>query len=303
MACMFKLYLFLQPDGEMQNQLRLKERELLELKKRKLELELVATQKHIEEQEKAMSMIPLVQATMTGNQLAPLFGSTQMRPRIAPVNSALIASVRLRDPRVSRQMHPQGQAQLFARFPNPQLHSYGPRHLIHLAPEPPTTTTSVSELSARPKMTVRLKNDKSSSSDKTSRSSSSSASRTDRKDSKKSPHRGDSKKTSPRKSGSSRKLLAAEAKVSSTCDIEAIDSPIRASPVPSVKLVGKQSVSPTSPPFVPRNSHDVTPLKVPAITSSSDLANREANGNDKKRLSQDHIESGNKKARIEKLDK
>lgn len=40
----------------MQAQLRDKERELLELRKRKLELELVATKKHIEEQEKQLNL-------------------------------------------------------------------------------------------------------------------------------------------------------------------------------------------------------------------------------------------------------
>lgn len=40
----------------MQAQLREKERELLELKKRKLELELAATKKHIEEQEKQLNL-------------------------------------------------------------------------------------------------------------------------------------------------------------------------------------------------------------------------------------------------------
>lgn len=40
----------------MKAQLREKERELLELKKRKLELELAATKKHIEEQEKQLNL-------------------------------------------------------------------------------------------------------------------------------------------------------------------------------------------------------------------------------------------------------
>lgn len=40
----------------MQDQLRNKQRELLELQKRKLELELAATKKHIEEQEKQLNM-------------------------------------------------------------------------------------------------------------------------------------------------------------------------------------------------------------------------------------------------------
>lgn len=293
----------MQPDDEMQNQLHQKERELLELKKRKIELELFATQKHIEEQEKALNMhtncmIPGVPATVRMNQMAPLLCTPQMRPRIAPVNSALIASVRMRDPRIARLMHPQGPAQQSPRFPNAQHHSYGPRQLIQVAPETSIPT-------ARPKISVYQKIDKHSSSDTTgSRGSSSSASRTDRKDSKKSPRRsGDSKKMSPRKSDSSRKSLAADAKVSSTSDIEAKDSPIRASPVPSAKLVRKQSASPPPPPAVSRISHEVISVKVPAVTSTSDLASKEANVIGKKRLSQDHIESVNKKAKIEKLDK
>lgn len=152
----------------MQTQLQIKQRELLELKKRKLEMELAQTKKHIEEGEKALSLttstisstvvsspqpdmtlsienplpmqpcsiglnVPQVIIVLNGllelialaiivllltkeNTLIisqainapPLVPVPQMinanaRQRIAPVNAALLSSVRSRDPRLMRQ--------------------------------------------------------------------------------------------------------------------------------------------------------------------------------------------------------
>ncbi|XP_037712497.1 uncharacterized protein LOC119548976 isoform X4 [Drosophila subpulchrella] len=123
--------------SDMEEILQAKTRELLELKKRKLELELEQTKKHLEEQERQLN-----QATdaMTGapmsmpappaaairppimdpglamrNQRAPgaipnmpvppqQFAN---KPKVNPVNPALLNSVRQRDPRLARQMQSQ----------------------------------------------------------------------------------------------------------------------------------------------------------------------------------------------------
>lgn len=123
--------------------MQIKQRELLELKKRKLELELAATQKQLgltpttvapqpipvvpdpgrivnmKEMAKhepiAMSMMPIIppkplnviaQPPFIPNQMPP----TNVRTKIAPVNPSMVNSVRLRDPRLARQT-PQNIAQ------------------------------------------------------------------------------------------------------------------------------------------------------------------------------------------------
>ncbi|XP_073846203.1 pcf11 cleavage and polyadenylation factor subunit isoform X2 [Musca autumnalis] len=165
---------------EMEKILQDKTRELLELKKRKLELELEATKKHLEEQEKQFSktaegVLPPVDAlvvasalqtvgmrapnaaTMAGQVMPgmaagymggqnvainplrpPMYHQQNVRsfrpnlhhpgmlneqvqqvippgmvnkPRVHPVNSALISSVRQRDPRLLRQQQQQQQQQ------------------------------------------------------------------------------------------------------------------------------------------------------------------------------------------------
>ncbi|XP_075167263.1 pcf11 cleavage and polyadenylation factor subunit isoform X2 [Haematobia irritans] len=172
---------------EMEKILQDKTRELLELKKRKLELELEATKKHLEEQEKQFSktaegVLPPVDALVVANALqtvgirpaqmggqvippvmapgymgpqgmalnhmrpsmyhhnirgfrpnlhpammgdqsqaiAPVanMGPNINKPRVHPVNSALISSVRQRDPRLARQ---QQQQQLQQQQPQQQM--------------------------------------------------------------------------------------------------------------------------------------------------------------------------------------
>ncbi|XP_037712495.1 uncharacterized protein LOC119548976 isoform X2 [Drosophila subpulchrella] len=122
--------------SDMEEILQAKTRELLELKKRKLELELEQTKKHLEEQERQLN-----QATdaMTGapmsmpappaaairppimdpglamrNQRAPgaipnmpVPPQFANKPKVNPVNPALLNSVRQRDPRLARQMQSQ----------------------------------------------------------------------------------------------------------------------------------------------------------------------------------------------------
>nr|NP_001188931.1 Pcf11 cleavage and polyadenylation factor subunit, isoform E [Drosophila melanogaster]NP_001286430.1 Pcf11 cleavage and polyadenylation factor subunit, isoform H [Drosophila melanogaster]ADV37177.1 Pcf11 cleavage and polyadenylation factor subunit, isoform E [Drosophila melanogaster]AHN56228.1 Pcf11 cleavage and polyadenylation factor subunit, isoform H [Drosophila melanogaster] len=128
--------------SDMEEILQAKTRELLELKKRKLELELEQTKKHLEEQERqltqttdAMVGAPIIMPAPTPaaicppitdpgiavhNQRAPgvmgnvgpvmhnmpvapqLFAN---KPKVHPVNPALLNSVRQRDPRLARQMH------------------------------------------------------------------------------------------------------------------------------------------------------------------------------------------------------
>ncbi|XP_055614328.1 pre-mRNA cleavage complex 2 protein Pcf11-like isoform X2 [Uranotaenia lowii] len=116
---------FLKPQAEepdttnvdMEQQLRDKQRELLELKARKLELELLATKKRIEEQEKQI----VLQTASVSKEAEPdtkkLTQSTKCvtlpatKGRIIPPNAAMINLVKSRDPRLARQ-----QAQLAAQL-------------------------------------------------------------------------------------------------------------------------------------------------------------------------------------------
>uniref|UniRef100_A0AAG5D028 Pre-mRNA cleavage complex 2 protein Pcf11 n=1 Tax=Anopheles atroparvus TaxID=41427 RepID=A0AAG5D028_ANOAO len=118
------------PDATMQQQLKDKHRELLELQKRKLELELFATRRHIEEQEKQMQLRtasvakeppPEVVRKVLENSgnigLPPMMSvtgggllSTAIPPpgvvaktRIAPVPQSMINMVKTRDPRLAKQ--------------------------------------------------------------------------------------------------------------------------------------------------------------------------------------------------------
>nr|XP_017087206.2 uncharacterized protein LOC108118833 isoform X2 [Drosophila bipectinata] len=128
--------------SDMEEILQAKTRELLELKKRKLELELEQTKKHLEEQERqlnqatdAMSAVPtampapnssgavrptIIDPSMmgairqprppapAGNAAAmPVGQSFAIKPKVNPVNPALLNSVRQRDPRLARQMQSQ----------------------------------------------------------------------------------------------------------------------------------------------------------------------------------------------------
>ncbi|XP_070070250.1 pre-mRNA cleavage complex 2 protein Pcf11 isoform X2 [Drosophila takahashii] len=122
--------------SDMEEILQAKTRELLELKKRKLELELEQTKKHLEEQERQLNQATDAMAVGSGampaphaaairppimdpglamrNQRAPGNAGPIMpqqqfanKPKVNPVNPALLNSVRQRDPRLARQMQPQ----------------------------------------------------------------------------------------------------------------------------------------------------------------------------------------------------
>ncbi|KAH8402419.1 hypothetical protein KR009_011883 [Drosophila setifemur] len=133
--------------SDMEEILQAKTRELLELKKRKLELELEQTKKHLEEQERqlnqatdAMAGAPMTMPAPNSAAIRPsMMDSAQMggvrhprpsapmgntgpmmpnmsvaqqfagKPKVNPVNPALLNSVRQRDPRLARQMQSQAQ--------------------------------------------------------------------------------------------------------------------------------------------------------------------------------------------------
>ncbi|XP_017148036.1 uncharacterized protein LOC108159343 isoform X6 [Drosophila miranda] len=129
--------------SDMEEILQAKTRELLELKKRKLELELEQTKKHLEEQERQLNqatdaiavapnvampappasvaalrppiMEPVVRNSRNaGNPGIPNTPAAQQpfsaKSRVNPVNPALLNSVRQRDPRLARQMQSQVEA-------------------------------------------------------------------------------------------------------------------------------------------------------------------------------------------------
>ncbi|XP_026842560.1 uncharacterized protein LOC6593127 isoform X1 [Drosophila persimilis] len=129
--------------SDMEEILQAKTRELLELKKRKLELELEQTKKHLEEQERQLNqatdaiavapnvampappasvaalrppiMDPVVRNSRNaGNPGLPNTPAAQQpfsaKSRVNPVNPALLNSVRQRDPRLARQMQSQVEA-------------------------------------------------------------------------------------------------------------------------------------------------------------------------------------------------
>lgn len=105
------------PNLDMQQQLRDKQRELLELQAKKLELELIATKKRIEEQEKLLvvqTASVTKEPTADLKRPAPTVGSSAVPPprgRIVPPNAAMINLAKSRDPRLARQ-----QAQLAAQL-------------------------------------------------------------------------------------------------------------------------------------------------------------------------------------------
>ncbi|XP_017069241.1 uncharacterized protein LOC108106576 isoform X2 [Drosophila eugracilis] len=129
--------------SDMEEILQAKTRELLELKKRKLELELEQTKKHLEEQERqlnqatdAMAGAPVIMPAPTATSIRPPIMDPGLamrnqrvpgalgnpgpimsnvpavqqfsnKPKVNPVNPALLNSVRQRDPRLARQMQSQ----------------------------------------------------------------------------------------------------------------------------------------------------------------------------------------------------
>ncbi|XP_032570270.1 uncharacterized protein LOC6609220 isoform X4 [Drosophila sechellia] len=128
--------------SDMEEILQAKTRELLELKKRKLELELEQTKKHLEEQKlqlnqatDAIAGAPIIMPAPTPPPIHPPITDPALavhnqrspgasgnvgpvmhnipvapqhfanKPKVNPVNPALLNSVRQRDPRLARQMH------------------------------------------------------------------------------------------------------------------------------------------------------------------------------------------------------
>ncbi|XP_060652307.1 uncharacterized protein LOC132788764 isoform X3 [Drosophila nasuta] len=159
--------------SDMEEILQAKTRELLELKKRKLELELEQTKLHLKEQERQLSQatdaisvapmtVPAPTTSLrppgmetiiapTGAAVAPMYpsGMRQMRPmapavaggmppvigqqppfankpKVHPVNPAMLSSVRQRDPRLARQQQSQPSSQMAApmRTADPRLESH-----------------------------------------------------------------------------------------------------------------------------------------------------------------------------------
>ncbi|XP_055540446.1 uncharacterized protein LOC129727068 [Wyeomyia smithii] len=109
-----------EPNLDMQQQLRDKQRELLELQAKKLELELLATKKRIEEQEKQLVLqtasvskepTPELKRAVPAARPASSSSGTAPRGRIAPPNPAMLNLVKSRDPRLARQ-----QAQMAAQM-------------------------------------------------------------------------------------------------------------------------------------------------------------------------------------------
>uniref|UniRef100_A0A1Q3FY43 Pre-mRNA cleavage complex 2 protein Pcf11 n=1 Tax=Culex tarsalis TaxID=7177 RepID=A0A1Q3FY43_CULTA len=95
---------------DMQQQLRDKQRELLELQARKLELELIATKKRIEEQEKQL-VLQTASVSKEGPELKrpasavvqPAATHPNPRGRILPPNQGMINLIKSRDPRLARR--------------------------------------------------------------------------------------------------------------------------------------------------------------------------------------------------------
>ncbi|KQS62595.1 uncharacterized protein LOC6549106 isoform X5 [Drosophila erecta] len=146
--------------SDMEEILQAKTRELLELKKRKLELELEQTKKHLEEQERqlnqatdAMAGAPIIMPAPTAAATRPPNADPSLavrnqrasgamgnvgsimnnmpaaqqhfanKPKVNPVNPALLNSVRQRDPRLARQMQSQSSHPAAPARNDPRLES------------------------------------------------------------------------------------------------------------------------------------------------------------------------------------
>ncbi|KAH8348098.1 hypothetical protein KR084_004094 [Drosophila pseudotakahashii] len=195
--------------SDMEEILQAKTRELLELKKRKLELELEQTKKHLEEQERQLNQATDAVVVATGampapsaaairppimdpglamrNQRAPgamgnagpiipqqsnvMINLQQFanKPKVNPVNPALLNSVRQRDPRLARQMQPQSSHPAAPARNDPRL-------------EAKSSSTQKSSRS-RSKSPVRNSNSRSGKSGNSHHSSSSSRKRSESKSS------------------------------------------------------------------------------------------------------------------------
>lgn len=111
--------------------LQAKTRELLELRKKKLELELEATKKHLEEQEKQLSkatesVIPPAEAIVSSAALAPAIRPPKMTQQIMPgmIPAGLLV------PHPSAGIRP-GMYQQF-RHPRPQQTHVAPTPLMNM---------------------------------------------------------------------------------------------------------------------------------------------------------------------------
>ncbi|KAH8285470.1 hypothetical protein KR054_009697 [Drosophila jambulina] len=187
--------------SDMEEILQAKTRELLELKKRKLELELEQTKKHLEEQERQLNdaMAPMVMPGPASSAVRPpimdpsaAVGAMRhqrppppmgmmpsmpvapqqfaAKPKVNPVNPALLNSVRHRDPRLARHMQSQSSSQSVApvRTADPRLEA--------------KSTSSTSQKSSRSRSKSPVRNS-SSRSGKSSHSSSSNRKRSESKSS------------------------------------------------------------------------------------------------------------------------
>ncbi|XP_017039141.1 uncharacterized protein LOC108086669 isoform X2 [Drosophila ficusphila] len=192
--------------SDMEEILQAKTRELLELKKRKLELELEQTKKHLEEQERqlnqatdAMAVAPMIMPAPTAaairpptmdpslamrNQRAsgpmanavpimanmPVVQQFANKPKVNPVNPALLNSVRQRDPRLARQMQSQVSLPAAPARNDPRL-------------EAKSNSTSQKSSRSRSKSPVRNSSSRSGKSGSSHHSSSSSRKRSESKSS------------------------------------------------------------------------------------------------------------------------
>ncbi|XP_030554536.1 pre-mRNA cleavage complex 2 protein Pcf11 [Drosophila novamexicana] len=205
--------------GDMEEILQAKTRELLELKKRKLELELEQTKMHLKEQERQLSQAadaiavapigmpapvsvlrppgmetvipPTVappmypsgmrhvrpMAPVASGGMIPIIGQPAFanKPKVHPVNPAMLNSVRPRDPRLARQMQPQQSAQMAA-----PMRALDSRLESHKAPAPSSSSTTTHK-SSRSRSKSPLRNTGSNRSSKLSSSSNHHSSSSNRK--------------------------------------------------------------------------------------------------------------------------
>ncbi|KRF79499.1 uncharacterized protein Dvir_GJ21559, isoform C [Drosophila virilis] len=205
--------------GDMEEILQAKTRELLELKKRKLELELEQTKMHLKEQERQLSQAadaiavapigmpapvsvlrppgietvipPTVappmypsgmrhvrpMAPVAAGGMIPIIGQPPFanKPKVHPVNPAMLNSVRPRDPRLARQMQPQQSAQMAA-----PMRALDPRLESHKAPAASSSSTTTHK-SSRSRSKSPLRNTGSNRSSKSSSSSNHHSSSSNRK--------------------------------------------------------------------------------------------------------------------------
>ncbi|CAO1421893.1 unnamed protein product [Diamesa hyperborea] len=173
---------------EIQKQVEEKERELLILQKRKIELEVIQFRKKIEEQEREIKSGSTMMAHMMNGPMG------QNRTKIAPVNQVMVNSARLRDPRLANRMR-QPQAQQIQQ--NPTV----PPPLMSISTGLPGITTK--SLPRIPKFAKATSSQSNESRDRDDRDPRSSSRRRDDKSSSKSSSSKDSKRSDSRSKGHS----------------------------------------------------------------------------------------------------